>query len=203
MVCRRVIPEAKIWWQPCLGLQWTSSHQCTSSGWGCSSRFGDEPKTHPLPLPQNFTLAPTSPPSYLPHLISHSLRLQSSGELPSLSSTELLGDINTRLEGGELNVQGMWRGESKRSTSSQMQKRKKKDKLPPFSAFFFFFMVFFSFVFFFFSFIWKEVSSLPSLHFFLSLWFFFYLCFSFHLFEKKKMSRERAWNERAKARGQK
>jgi len=69
-----------------------------------------------------------------------------------LSSTELLGDINTRLEeGGELNVQGMWRGESKRSTSSQMQKRKKKGKLPPFSAIFFFSMVSFSFVFFFFS----------------------------------------------------
>ncbi len=31
-------------------LEWTSSHQCTSSGWDPSSRFGDEPTTHPLPL---------------------------------------------------------------------------------------------------------------------------------------------------------
>ncbi len=33
--------------------EWTSSHQCTSSRWGHSSRFGDEPKTHP-PLPKVF-----------------------------------------------------------------------------------------------------------------------------------------------------
>jgi hypothetical protein len=40
-----------------------------------------------------------------------------------LSSTKLQGDIDTRLEeGGELNVEGMWRGKSKRSPSSQMQK---------------------------------------------------------------------------------
>jgi hypothetical protein len=38
-----------------------------------------------------------------------------------LSSTELQGDVDTRFEeGGKLNVEGMWRGESKRSTSSQM-----------------------------------------------------------------------------------
>jgi hypothetical protein len=43
------------------------------------------------------------------------------GEFPSLSSTKLRRDINTRLEeGGKLNVEGMWRGESKRSASSQM-----------------------------------------------------------------------------------
>jgi hypothetical protein len=71
-------------------------------------------------------------------------------KLLSLSSTKLRGDVDTRLEGGgELNVEGMWRGESKRSASSQMQKREKKGKLPPFSTFFFFSMILFFFVFFF------------------------------------------------------
>ncbi len=36
-----------------LGLKWTSIHQCPSWGWGHSSRFGDESKTHP-PLPKAF-----------------------------------------------------------------------------------------------------------------------------------------------------
>jgi hypothetical protein len=63
------------------GLEWTSSHQCTSSGWDRSSHFGDEPKhiqpTHPghfyfpLPLPRVFSAllsAPKfSPPTYLPY----------------------------------------------------------------------------------------------------------------------------------------
>jgi len=82
-------------------------------------------------LPQNFPLLPTSPPSYLPHLISCSFHLQSSRELLSLSSTKFWGDVDTRLEeGGELNVEGMWRGESKKNISSQM--RKKKGKFLPF-----------------------------------------------------------------------
>jgi hypothetical protein len=34
-------------------LEWTSSHQCTSWGWSCSSHLKDEPKTH-LPLPKVF-----------------------------------------------------------------------------------------------------------------------------------------------------
>ncbi len=57
-------------------LEWTISHQCTSSGWGHSSRFGDEPKTHP-PLPKvfgffslfsapKFFLPTYLPPTYLP-----------------------------------------------------------------------------------------------------------------------------------------
>jgi hypothetical protein len=55
-------------------LEWTSNHQCTSLGWGRSSHFGDEPKTHPLPfpwfsqpssLPQTFPFLP-NPPSYFP-----------------------------------------------------------------------------------------------------------------------------------------
>jgi hypothetical protein len=40
-----------------------------------------------------------------------------------LNSTKLQKNIDIRLEeGGELNVEGMWRGESKASASSQMQK---------------------------------------------------------------------------------
>jgi hypothetical protein len=53
-------------------LEWTSGHQCTSWGWGRLSRFGDEPKTHPLSLPRDFSAsfsAPEfSPPTYLPPL---------------------------------------------------------------------------------------------------------------------------------------
>jgi len=48
------------------------------------------------------------PPSYLPHLMSYSLHLQSLEELMSLSSIEFRGDVDTRLEeGGELNVEGI------------------------------------------------------------------------------------------------
>jgi hypothetical protein len=58
-----------------------------------------------------------------------------------LSSTKL---HDTRLEeGGELNVEGTWRGEGKKTASSQMQKREKKGKLPPFFAFFFLYVSFF------------------------------------------------------------
>jgi len=151
-------------------LEWTSNHQCTSSGWGRSSRFEDEPKTHPLPVPRDFSalffapkfskLPTPPPPYYFPHLISHSLHLQSSGELPSLNSIKLQGDVDTRLEeGGELNIEGMWRGERKRSASSQMQKRKRKGKFFPFSTFLFFSMVFFLCVFFFFSYVWEEKDA--------------------------------------------
>ncbi len=63
---------------PMEGLEWTSSHRCTSSGWGCSSHFGDEPKTHPFPLPRDFsapfsapkTFAPTSLTSFPNHSIT-------------------------------------------------------------------------------------------------------------------------------------
>jgi hypothetical protein len=47
-------------------------------------------------------------------------------------------------------------------------------------------MVFFCFIFFFFSSIWKEVSSFPSLHFFLSLWFFFYCVFLFIYLRRRR-----------------
>ncbi len=43
----------------------------------------------PPSLPQNFPFY-LPPPSYLPHFISHSLHLQSLGELPSLNNTYLL-----------------------------------------------------------------------------------------------------------------
>jgi hypothetical protein len=56
-------------------LEWTSSHQCTGSGWGCSSCFGDESKHiqvghfyFSLPLPTVFSAlfsAPKFYPSYL------------------------------------------------------------------------------------------------------------------------------------------
>jgi hypothetical protein len=59
---------------------WTSSHQCTSSGWGRSSRFGDEPKHiqvghfyFSLPLPRVFSALFSAPkfslPTYQPPLL--------------------------------------------------------------------------------------------------------------------------------------
>ncbi len=180
----------------------------------------------PPSLPQNFPFLPTPPPptyfppsylplpSYLPHLISCSLHLQSLEELMSLSSIVFWRDVDTRLEeGGELNVEGIWRGKNKRSASSQMQKGEKIT----FSTFlfllydlFFFVVFFFFFLFltrgklppffkFFFLFFYLKRGKFPSfLAFFFSLWFFFSLCFFFLLFEKKKMLGESTWNERAK-----
>ncbi len=77
---------------------------------------------------------------------------------------------DTRLkEGGELNVEEMWRGESKKSASSQMQKWEKKSKLPPSSAFYF------------------------------SLWFFLSLCFFFFLLlEKKKMAKRKCLKQKGR-----
>ncbi len=108
----------------------------------------------PLLCPKIFVSYLLPRPSYLPHLISRSFHLQSLGEFPSLSSTELRGDVNTRLEkGGELNVEGMWRGENKKNASSQMQ------KLPPFFACFSFSTIFFSLCFF--SFLLFEKKKMP------------------------------------------
>ncbi len=108
--------------------------------WGWIKNTSSSPGIfQPPSLPQKCPLLATLPPSYLPHLISSSLYLQSSGELPSLSSPELWGDVDTRLEeGGKFNVEGIWRGESKRNASSQMQKQEKKCKLHPFFALLFF-----------------------------------------------------------------
>jgi hypothetical protein len=103
------------------GLEWTSSHQCTSSGWGCSSRFGDEPKHilfhcpgifQPPSLPQNF-------PSYLLHLISRSLHHQSLGGLSSLSSTDFW-------ENARHKVWGRWRAQCWRN----MERRQEEHFIP-------------------------------------------------------------------------
>ncbi len=78
----------------CNGLEWTSSHQCNSSGQGHSSCYEDEPKTHPLPLPRDFStpfspskfslLSPLPPTSFIS--FHQSLR-----ELPSLIRSKLQG----------------------------------------------------------------------------------------------------------------
>jgi hypothetical protein len=51
-------------------LEWTSSHQCTSSGWAHWSCFANEQKSHP-PCPHGLffftsSLSQNFPPSYLP-----------------------------------------------------------------------------------------------------------------------------------------
>jgi hypothetical protein len=90
-----------------------------------------------------------SPPTYLPHLISfhaHSISkpLESCRARVTHSFKETR-DIRLE-EGGELNIEGMWRREGKRSASSQMQKREEKGKLRPFSAFIFSLWFFFLFL---------------------------------------------------------
>jgi hypothetical protein len=113
----------------------------------------------PPSLPQNFPLLPTSPPppTYLPfptsfssfpaHSISRAWESSRAWKSSRAWITQSLEEMwDTRLEeGGELNVEGMWRRESKRSTSSQMQKWEKKCKFPTFSAFYFFLYGFFFF----------------------------------------------------------
>jgi hypothetical protein len=70
--CSRATVEQQLFHQlycATTGLKWISSHQWTSWGWGRSCRFGDEPKTHPLPLPRDCSGPPICPkifPSYLP-----------------------------------------------------------------------------------------------------------------------------------------
>ncbi len=96
---------------PVVGLEWTSSHQCTSSGWARSNRFADEhppcpsrfffspplcleilylpPPTYPL-LPTTYQAQPPllPPPSYLPptNPTPPSLHRQSSRDLKQLWS---------------------------------------------------------------------------------------------------------------------
>ncbi len=120
-----------------------------------------------LPLPTSFTSFPT-------HSISRAQESSWTWLAQSFEKTWY-----TRLEeGGEFNIEGVWRGESNRSASSQMHKREKKGNLLPFSAFFF------------------------------SLWFFFLCVFlSFLLLKKKKMPRrkrlkQKGKNKRPKVRGQ-
>ncbi len=109
-------------------------------------------------------------PSYLLHLISRSFHSRAWESSQAWVAHSFEETWNTRLEeGGELNVEGMWRGESKRSTSSQMQKWEKKGKLLPFSTFF------------------------------SSLWFFFLCVFLFFLLlKKKKMPRRKRLKRRGR-----
>ncbi len=86
------------------GLEWTSSHQCTSSGWGRSSCFGDEPKTHP-PLPKifgffNLFFAPKFfPPTYLTSICNHSIvRAQESLKQEGRRGRAKLGTKSGRAE---------------------------------------------------------------------------------------------------------
>ncbi len=131
-----------------------------------------------FPLPRDFSApfsAPKfSPPTYLPtpHTSLTSFRAHSISKAQNNSrawlahSFEKTGD--TRLEeAGELNVEGTWRGESKRSASSQIQMREKKGKLsPPFFAFFFFSIVFCFCFFFFFLLLEKKRRHVFFFHFF-------------------------------------
>ncbi len=52
------------------GLEWTSSHQCTSSGWARWSRFADEQKSHP-PCPHGFFFPTSSLPQNFPPSTYH------------------------------------------------------------------------------------------------------------------------------------
>ncbi len=123
----------------------------------------------PKIFPSYLLLPPLLPPS--PHFpLTPSPKFSRTWVAQSFEKT---WDIRLE-EGGELNVERMWRGESKRSASSQMQKRKKKGKLFPFTAFFFFSMVF-------------------SLCF-----FFFFLCLRI-----RRCQGESTWNKRAEIGGQK
>ncbi len=144
------------------GLEWTSSQQCSNLGWGSSSHFGDELKTHPLPQPKEFSapfsapkifpltyfppLLPTSP-LYLLHLISHSFHLQSSQAwVAQCRETQGLKKVesSTLKECGKEKARGV------------LHPKCKSER--------------------------RNVSSLFSLHFFFLLCGFFSLCFSFWSF---------------------
>jgi hypothetical protein len=142
------------------GLEWTSSHQCSSSGWGCSRHFGDELKTYPLPSPRDFS-APFSapkfspptyfPPSYLPRpytsltsFPTHSIsRAWESSQAWVAQSRETQGwkkvESSTLKECGKEKARGV------------LHPKCKSER--------------------------RKVSSLFSLHVFSSLWFFFFVFF--------------------------
>ncbi len=98
-----------------LRLEWTSSNQCTSSEWGRSSHFGDEPKTHPFPLPRDFSnplSAPKfSPPTFLTSFLAHSI---SRARESSLSSKGLQRDVKHK-------AWGRWRAQHWRNVERRKQ----------------------------------------------------------------------------------
>jgi hypothetical protein len=98
----------------CGWLEWTNRHQCTNSRWGHLRCFGDEPKTHPLPLPKDFLgpfFAPKFSPNtylpccYLPHLISCLLHI-----------TKLRGDVRHK-------AWGRWRAQHWRNVKRRRQEK--------------------------------------------------------------------------------
>ncbi len=107
-------------------LEWTSSHHCTSLRWGHSRHFGDEPKTHPLPLPKVFSVfffAPKfSPPTYLTSFCTHSIARNLKLEV---------GAWNKMAEVGAKNMHLKWEGKSGREkvgARSGSLKQKGKNK---------------------------------------------------------------------------
>ncbi len=110
----------------------------------------------PPSLPQNFPLLPTSPPptsfiSFPNHSISRAWESSWAWIAQSFEET-----WDTRLEkGGEFNVEGMWKGESKRSTYPKCRNERKNVSSLLF-LYFFSFLLFFIFVFFFFFFYLKR-----------------------------------------------
>ncbi len=107
-------------------LEWTNNHQCTSSRCGRSSRFGDEPETHPLPMPKDFSTpfsaSKLSPPTYLPHLISCSLHLKNSKKFSSLNSIELQRDVRHK-------AWGRWKGQCWKNVERSALKECGKEKV--------------------------------------------------------------------------
>jgi len=141
------------------GLEWTSSHQVRLTPfkpfWGWTKNTSSSPAQgffSPLlclKIFPSYLLPPPPPPPYLPppsyllHLISHSLHSESSRAWVAQNFKETW---DTRLvKDGELNVEGMWRGESKKSAYHKCKSKRRK------------------------------ISSLLSLHFSLCVFLLFYV----------------------------
>ncbi len=124
-----------------------------------------------LSLLQNFPLLPTSPPSYLPQLISRSLYFQSSGKLSSLSSTKLRGETQ-----GLRKVESLMLKEcEKEKTRGVLHPKCRSER--------------------------RKIHSLPFPAFFFSYDFFFFMFFFFFLMlEKKKMPRRKRLKQKGRNR---
>ncbi len=98
----------------------------------------------PPSLPQNFPLLPTSPPptsfiSFPSHSISRAWESSWAWIVQSFEET-----WDTRLEkGGEFNVEGMWKGESKRSTYPKCRNERKNVSSLLFLYIYFFLLFFY------------------------------------------------------------